>query len=77
SNTIYIILSKAEGTFDPNTENAYITDFQYSAKEEDPNSWLAEAIGVAIAQLNFLEIKYYEPKPIQISTDFELSEIPF
>jgi len=77
SNIIYITLSASEGTFDPNTENAYLTDFQHSATSEDPNSWLAEAVGVAIASLNHRGIRYYEPKPTQVSADFELSDIPF
>jgi hypothetical protein len=77
SDIIYITLSKAEGTFDPNIENAYLADFQYSAKGEDPNSWLAEAVGIAIASLNHRGIRYYEPKPVQVSADFELSNIPF
>ena len=77
SNTIYITLSKAEGTFDPNVENAYITDFQHSAASEDPNSWLAEAVEVALASLNHRGIKYYESKSIQELEDFEPSDIPF
>lgn len=60
SNTIYITLSRIEGNYDPNTENAYLTDFQYSATSEDPNQWLAEAVGVAIAALSNRGIKYYE-----------------
>ncbi|PSB40580.1 hypothetical protein C7B80_33085 [Cyanosarcina cf. burmensis CCALA 770] len=76
SNTIYITLSKAEGTFDPNVENAYMTDFQHSAEAEDPNSWLAEAVEAAIATLGFRGIKYYEPKPVAL-TELEVSDIPF
>ena len=50
SNTIYVLICRQEGTYDPKQYNAYLAEYQFSAKSDDPNDWVLEGIRQAIAQ---------------------------
>ncbi|MEQ8467665.1 hypothetical protein [Coleofasciculus sp. F4-SAH-05] len=61
-NTIYVSICRASGTYDPDECKPHVTDYQLSAKSPDPNDWIKEAMDSAIATLDKLGVKYYNPK---------------
>jgi hypothetical protein len=78
-NVIYITLNKAPGTYDPEKETGFLSSYQISAAEDDPNQWLAEAVSSAINGLGNRGIKYYEQRAIApvLSADIDAGNIPF
>lgn len=79
-NTIYVNLWRADGTYDASLYNAYLTDYQFSATNNDPNQWLTEAISSAINVLANWGIKYYEPPSTPETTNptfDDIYDIPF
>ncbi len=79
SNTIYVNLWRAEGTFDTDLYNAYLDDYQFTTSSSDPNEWVIEAINSAIKHLTSWGVYYYEPSLISAKTasNADIADIPF
>lgn len=79
SNVVFITLSKASGTFDPNIESAYLADFQYNTQTKDPNQWIAEAVTIAISGLAQRGIHFYcLPTTVaDLVASNDISDVPF
>lgn len=57
-NTIHVAIHRAEGTYNQNLFNSYLTNYQFSANNLDPNTWLLEAMETAIATLKQWDVAY-------------------
>lgn len=57
-NTIYVSISRQEGTYDVTFYNSYLKDFQFSAQSKNPNDWILEALQSSIQYLNNWETFY-------------------
>jgi hypothetical protein len=64
TNTIYVTICRAKGSYDPEIYNSYLTDYQFSAESNDPNDWVVEGIKSAIRELSGWGVKFHEPPPV-------------
>lgn len=60
-NTIHCSIFRLPGTYDAVLYNDFVTNYQFSAVEDDPNLWVVEAIKSAIQQLAFSGNEYHTP----------------
>lgn len=75
-NTVFVSISMAEGTYDPNLYTGYINDWQFSAESEDPNQWIFEALTSAIKCIG-KRFSPYAEFPNSTPGVFDLDFIPF
>jgi hypothetical protein len=80
-NTIHVAIHRAEGTYDPNLFNSYLTNYQFSANNPDPNVWLLEAMEIAITTLKQWDVAYAvdcdTSLPSENNREEDLVGIPF
>ena len=62
-NTILCSIFHLPGTYDEILYNSFVTNFQFSAAGDDPNTWILEAIASAIQQLGFRGDEYHTAPP--------------
>lgn len=80
-NTIHVAIYRAQGTYDQNLYNSYLTNYQFSANSPDPNMWLLEAMEIAIATLKQWGIAYALDDDTELlkqnNIEEDLESIPF
>ncbi len=80
-NTVRVAIYRVEGTYDSSLYNSFLTNYQFSADNLDPNNWVLEAIETAIATLKRWDVAYFSDCDTllvsQSNSEEDLEMIPF
>ena len=63
-NTVFCTIYQLPGTYDAVLYSGFVTKFQFSACNEDPNLWVLEAVNQAVLQVSFSGVEYHTAPPI-------------